>query len=113
VTQICGGENLIVRETVLIPVDLVAMEVFARVAEAESFSEAARRLQISKSVVSKHGTRLEKRLGVRLLNRTTRSVALTEPGQRMATHLVVASLDHDGSVSRAEFNAYHAQCQGR
>ena len=58
------------------------MEVFARVAEAKSFSEAARRLQISKSVVSKHVTRLERRLGVRLLNRTTRSVALTEPGQQ-------------------------------
>jgi DNA-binding transcriptional LysR family regulator len=61
--------------------DLAAMAIFARVAEAKSFSEAARRLKISKSVVSKHVTDLERSMGVRLLNRTTRSVSLTEIGQ--------------------------------
>jgi DNA-binding transcriptional LysR family regulator len=60
--------------------DLTAMEVFARVVEARSFSGAARRLGVSKSVVSKHITRIEKRLGVRLLNRTTRRLSLTEVG---------------------------------
>ena len=60
--------------------DLAAMEVFARVVEARSFSGAARRLGISKSVVSKHVTRIERTLGVRLLNRTTRRLSLTEVG---------------------------------
>ena len=56
------------------------MEVFARVVEAKSFSQAAQRLGISKSVVSKQVTLLEKSLGVRLLNRTTRRLSLTEVG---------------------------------
>src|SRR5687768_11890156 len=60
--------------------DLSGMEVFARVVEARSFSGAARRLGVSKSVVSKHITRIEKTLGVRLLNRTTRRLSLSEVG---------------------------------
>lgn len=56
------------------------MEVFAEVVEAESFSAAARTLGLSKSAVSKQISRLEDRLGVRLLNRTTRRISLTEAG---------------------------------
>lgn len=56
------------------------MEVFAEVVESEGFSAAARRLGISKSAVSKQIGRLEDRLGVRLLNRTTRRLSLTEAG---------------------------------
>lgn len=56
------------------------MQIFARVVEAKSFSGAARRLNVSKSVVSKHVTQIERSLGVRLLNRTTRSISLTEVG---------------------------------
>lgn len=59
---------------------LEGMEVFARVVEAESFSAAARGLGLSKSAVSKQVSRLEDRLGVRLLNRTTRRLSLTEAG---------------------------------
>jgi DNA-binding transcriptional LysR family regulator len=59
---------------------LEGMEVFARVVEAESFSAAARDLGLSKSAVSKQVSRLEDRLGVRLLNRTTRRLSLTEAG---------------------------------
>ena len=57
------------------------MEIFARVVEARSFSGAARRLNVSTSVVSKCVTRMEQSLGVRLLNRTTRSISLTEIGR--------------------------------
>lgn len=60
---------------------LEGMRTFAEVAAAGSFSEAARRLGISKALASKYVSRLEERLGSRLLNRTTRKVALTEVGQ--------------------------------
>ncbi|MHA6309891.1 LysR family transcriptional regulator [Pantoea sp. S-LA4] len=61
--------------------NLTAMLVFARVVELQSFSEAARALGWSKSHVSREISRLELRLGIRLLQRTTRRLALTELGQ--------------------------------
>jgi DNA-binding transcriptional LysR family regulator len=66
--------------------NLVGMGIFARVAEAKGFSAAARRLGISKSVVSKEVTKLEKSLGARLLNRTTRQLSLTEIGAAFYEH---------------------------
>jgi DNA-binding transcriptional LysR family regulator len=66
--------------------DLTGMAIFARVAEAKSFSVAARRLNLSKSVVSKHVAKLEKSLGARLLNRTTRRLSLTEIGTVFYEH---------------------------
>ncbi len=53
---------------------------FAQVVENESFSKAAKQLGRSKAAASKQITRLENRLGVRLLNRTTRRLSLTEAG---------------------------------
>jgi DNA-binding transcriptional LysR family regulator len=60
---------------------LTAIEAFVRVAEAQSFSEAARRLRSSKSAVSRNVSALETELGVRLFQRTTRSLTLTEAGR--------------------------------
>jgi len=60
---------------------LDVMAIFARVVEAEGFSAAARELGLSKSAVSKQIARLEDRMGVRLLNRTTRRLSLTEAGE--------------------------------
>ncbi len=57
------------------------VEVFARVVETASFSNAGRSLGISRSQVSRLIAGLEKRLGVRLLHRTTRKVAPTATGQ--------------------------------
>jgi len=56
------------------------IDSFVRVATAGSFSSAAKQLGMSRALVSLHVTDLEKRLGVRLLNRTTRSLTLTEAG---------------------------------
>jgi DNA-binding transcriptional LysR family regulator len=58
------------------------MAVFAAVVEAQSFSDAARRLGVAKSAVSKQVAELEQSLGVRLMNRTTRRSSLTEAGER-------------------------------
>ncbi|MCG8337746.1 MAG: LysR family transcriptional regulator [Proteobacteria bacterium] len=60
--------------------DLNQMIIFAKVAEFKSFTRAGKELGIEKSNVSSKITKLENRLGSRLLNRTTRSVTLTEAG---------------------------------
>ncbi|MCR3858512.1 LysR family transcriptional regulator, partial [Pseudomonas aeruginosa] len=56
------------------------LEVFARVVESGGFSAAARRCGMTPSAVSKLITRLEQRLGTRLLNRSTRQLQLTPEG---------------------------------
>jgi LysR family transcriptional regulator, regulator for bpeEF and oprC len=65
---------------------LVAMRVFARVAERGSFSRAADELELSRPAASAHVAALEKHLGARLLNRTTRRVSLTAEGAEFLTH---------------------------
>lgn len=57
------------------------MQVFRRVVEAGSFSEAARALRMTPSTISKLVARIEARLGVRLLERSTRRLSLTAEGQ--------------------------------
>ena len=57
-----------------------ALKIFRTVIETGSFSGAAKRMNMSKSAVSKHVTALEHHLGIRLLNRTTRKLSLTEAG---------------------------------
>ena len=57
---------------------LTEMEAFATVVDQGGFTDAAKKMGISKSAVSKHVSSLEQRLGARLLNRTTRRVSPTE-----------------------------------
>ncbi|WP_439500077.1 LysR family transcriptional regulator [Bosea sp. (in: a-proteobacteria)] len=57
------------------------LDVFAHVVTAKSMSAAGRQLKLSPAVISKRIRRLEERLGVRLLQRTTRQLSLTEAGQ--------------------------------
>jgi DNA-binding transcriptional LysR family regulator len=66
--------------------DLNDMVTFARVVEAKSFSEAARRMGASKSRVSKAIAKLERSLRARLLNRSTRGLSLTEVGAAFYEH---------------------------
>jgi DNA-binding transcriptional LysR family regulator len=60
---------------------LTSLTVFGQVVESGGFSAAGRRLNMSVTMVSNHVQSLEDRLGVRLLNRTTRKVSLTEIGK--------------------------------
>jgi len=60
---------------------LTSLTAFVRVVDANGFAAAARRLNMSTTMVSSHVQALEDRLGVRLLNRTTRKVSLTEVGK--------------------------------
>jgi DNA-binding transcriptional LysR family regulator len=66
--------------------DVSDWAVFARTAELNSLSAAGRELRLSAAVVSSRIAKLEKQLGVRLLNRTTRRVNLTEEGQLFYEH---------------------------
>jgi DNA-binding transcriptional LysR family regulator len=61
-----------------------AMQVFMKVADAESFARAAQQLDLSTSIVTRHVANLETHLGIRLFQRTTRKVTLTEAGAQYA-----------------------------
>jgi DNA-binding transcriptional LysR family regulator len=60
---------------------LLSMQVFRQVVELGSFMGAAERLSLSTTMTSKHLMYLEKHLGSRLLNRSSRSLSLTESGK--------------------------------
>lgn len=66
--------------------DLNELQYFVHVSQAQSFTEAAKRLNVPKSSVSRAVTRLERRLGIRLMARTTRTVGLTEAGEVYLSH---------------------------
>ena len=67
--------------------DLNLFVIFARVVETGSFAEAARRMDISRSAVSKAVAKLEKDLSTRLLLRSTRHLSLTEAGIALSEHV--------------------------
>ena len=81
----------------------LAMTAFVRAVERNGFSPAARDLGVTPSAVSKLVTRLERRLGVRLLHRTTRRLALTAEGEiyfERAHRIVSAIADAESEVMR-------------
>src|SRR6185436_5978565 len=80
--------------------ELNALSAFLTVAEERSFTKAARRLGVSTSALSHAMRGLEERIGVRLLARTTRSVAPTDAGQQLLTHLRPALGDIRGALER-------------
>ncbi|WP_421762215.1 LysR substrate-binding domain-containing protein [Devosia sp.] len=80
--------------------DLDRLDLFAEVARTGSFAEVARRRELDPSAVSRAISQLETELGTRLLQRTTRSLALTEAGQRFAKRAEV--LLEDFEAARAE-----------
>lgn len=75
------------------PVDLTGLTVFLAVAEARSFRAAAERLGVTHPAVSQALRRLEDRVGVALVQRTTRSVSLTEAGDALYRRIAPAIAD--------------------
>ena len=78
--------------------DLNALAVFSLVAEERSFRGAADRLGITRSAVSQTIARLEATMGIALVRRTTRSVSLTEAGERLRASLGPAIADISAAV---------------
>jgi DNA-binding transcriptional LysR family regulator len=77
----------------MLPSDLTSLATFLAVAEERSFTKAAKRRGVSPSAISHAMRALEEELGVRLLARTTRSVALTEAGEQLVERLKPALTD--------------------
>jgi DNA-binding transcriptional LysR family regulator len=86
------------------------MMIYARVVEAGSFSGAARELGLSKSAVSKQISRLEDRLGARLLNRTTRRLSMTEVGTNFYER--VARIVSEAEQAEQAVTSEHAEPHG-
>ncbi len=93
------------------PDDVAGMVVFAAVAERGSFTAAAEALGLAKSVVSAKVARLEQRLGVRLLHRTSRRVALTPAGSEVypSCARVARAAAEARDVAAAESDAPHGR----
>jgi DNA-binding transcriptional LysR family regulator len=83
---------------------IMSMQAFVQVVDSGSFSGAAKRLSVSPAVVTGHVQSLEKRLGVRLLNRTTRKVNLTEIGRGFydRAHRILAEIDEAEGLASAQ-----------
>lgn len=89
---------------------LTEMEAFATVVDQGGFTDAARKMGISKSAVSKHVSSLEARLGARLLNRTTRRVSPTEIG--LAYYDRARRVLNDAGEADAMVNAMQSEPSG-
>ena len=76
---------------------------FSKVAEHGGYARAARALGIPKSRLSRHVAALETRLGVRLVNRSTRRFAVTEVGQNVQRHALAMLAEADAAVEAVEF----------
>ncbi len=81
--------------------DFASLNAFAAVVEHGSFVRAAAHLGITPSALSQTVRQLEERLGVRLLNRTTRSVAATAAGERLYERMTPAMRELDSAVDEA------------
>jgi DNA-binding transcriptional LysR family regulator len=87
------------------PLETSELLAFSRTVEARSLSRAAAELGVPRATISRRLARLEERLGVRLLRRTTRSLALTDAGEALYRHarIVLDAVHHaEASVRRTD-----------
>jgi len=87
---------------------LTEMEAFAAVVDQGGFTDAAQKMGLSKSAISKHVSSLESRLGARLLNRTTRRVGPTDIGLAYYDRARRVLNDAGGSRCAGDSNAIRA-----
>jgi DNA-binding transcriptional LysR family regulator len=89
---------------------ITGMQVFARVASLGSLSAAARALGMSQTMATKHVAAMEKRLGVKLMHRTTRRITLTESGRRYldSAERILSELAEADATASAD----HLEVQG-
>jgi DNA-binding transcriptional LysR family regulator len=93
--------GLLRKQSIMRGSDFAELKAFAAVVERESFARAADHLGFSPSALSQTIRQLETRLGVRLLNRTTRSVAPTSAGARLYERVVPVIQELDAAVAEA------------
>jgi len=90
---------------------LAALQVFQAIVEAGSFVGAAQRLDMSGAMVSKQLAALEKRLGCRLIQRTTRRMTLTEVGQDYSRRIgpILAQLAEADAMAQQQSVSVHGK----
>lgn len=81
--------------------EFAELKAFVAIVDRSSFAKAADHLGLSRSALSQTIRQLEARLGVRLLNRTTRSVSPTEPGRRLHERMAPMQREMDAAVAEA------------
>lgn len=91
--------------------NLRAIETFVKALEGGSIASAARQLGISPAAASQNIARLERELGTRLITRTTRSMALTEAGERYLAR--VAPVLGELEKAQSDLSLIHGELQGR
>ncbi|MCS3918866.1 DNA-binding transcriptional LysR family regulator [Candidatus Fervidibacter sacchari] len=94
-----------------IRLDLWQLEIFCAVAELKSFSRAAEALFVSQPTVTSHISALEKRLGVKLFDRTTRKVTLTPAGKLLYRHAKALLAEHEAAMQ--ELSKFQGGLRGR